>query len=185
MNINSEYNDHWLYLFLSQYKTLFNQKAINAFEQFAFNVSVLEEPLTMVPISDLPKQLPHFKSSDPNFHIVVDKNFFVYILQRTWHPDFGHTYHFQTCGPAYDYINGTHFEISADHILFVSQEQVNVDFDQMFGRYENQLLHVYQTLPKTIYPEEYNPVTDMIARSFKELQGPWATLHNPLTHITP
>ena len=177
--------DHWLYLFLSQHKTIFNQKALNALEFFAYNVDVLEDPLTMVPINDLPMHAPNFKGSDGNFHIVVDNNFFVYVLQRTWHPIHHHTYHFQTYGPAFDYINGLHIEIDADNILFVSAEQVNVAPEQLFGRYDKQLLHVYQTLPKTIHQDESNPISEMIYRSFKELQGPWATLLNPLTRITP
>lgn len=181
MDIKDKFSDHWLYLFLAQHKNLFNQKAINAIDQYAHRVTILDDPLTMVPMHQLPQLVTTYNSNDPNFHLVIDKNYFAYVLQRTWHPVHQHNYHFQTCGPAYDYINGIHIELSYDDILFVSQEQINVDVSQMFGRYDNQLLQVYQTIPRTIYPEEDTSISDMITRSFKELQGPWATLNNSLT----
>lgn len=181
MDIKDKFSDHWLSLFLSQSKGLFNQKAINAIDQYAHRVTILDDPLTMIPMHHFPQVITTYDSNDSNFHLIIDKNYFAYVLQRVYHPVHHHYYHFQTYGPACDYINGIHIELAYEDILFVSHEQIDVDMKQMFGRYDNQLLHVYQTVPRTIYPEEDTSISDMITRSFKELQGPWATLMNPLT----
>lgn len=148
--------EHWLLKSLKTFKNTGSDDKIKAIRTFIEDVEVLEDDNEMLSSLEATK----INLVVGGFYAVIDINMNLHALQIGCHP-FPKMLKFSTVGsdPSLDIV------VLWDDVLLVSKQPLSVTQEDMFNRYDKQLIQVYHSAPKQVIQDETDPLTEMITRS--------------------
>lgn len=152
--------DHWILPSLERFKNTGSDDKIKAMRTFLDDVDVLEEDNEMLSSLDIMKVTLREKG----FYAIIDINLNLYALQIGQHP-FQRLLMFSTVGSDPRMAVRIHW----DDVLLISQNPLDVSEEDMFDRYDRQLIQVYHNAPKRVIADEEDPLTLKLSKTLQEL----------------
>lgn len=152
--------EHWLVEILTRTPhAIYWRAKINLIKSFIDNVVLLEDPHPIVAsLADLVQMTCH------RFYIVIDRYGNIFVLR--YNPI---DVSFSTFGDEPSLM----VKITTLDIAYISQFPLPVTDEEMYNRYDKQLIQVYHSTPRQIIQDETDPLIASITKSLQELHQPW------------
>ena len=155
---------HWLLPALQTFENTGSNDKINAIKSFVDDVDILSEDNEMLPAL----KLMEANIVEQGFYAIIDINLNLYALQIGCHPTIK-MLQFSTVGEQPEMT----VRVNWDDVLLISKNPLAVTLDDMYNRYERQLIQVYRQASKHIELDEVDPTISRITKSLQEIHSPW------------